>query len=295
MATPFLKWAGGKARLVPTVAQAIAGFQPARYFEPFLGGGAMYFGLHDRGVVSDAVLNDYNPDLIEAYSLLRDQPEALIVELRSIAGAYLDSPHDERAELYYRIRAEAPANPMGRAARLIFLNRTCFNGLYRVNRRGQFNVPHGRYARPRICDADLLRACSEVLQPAELLARDFVEVCDMAGAGDLVYLDPPYQPLSATSSFTAYTDSSFGMADQLRLSHAVRDLHNRGARVILSNSNHPMLVELYRDYHIHRVKMPRAINSVGSRRAPIEELLITNFEWEAAGEPAVSRGLTHVA
>lgn len=295
MATPFLKWAGGKARLVPTVAQAIAGFQPHHYLEPFLGGGAMYFGLQARGLMSAATLNDYNPALIEAYQLLRDEPTALIGELQHLATHYLEGPHESRADFYYRVRAESPETPLSRAARLLFLNRTCFNGLYRVNRRGQFNVPHGRYAKPRICDPELLLACSEALAATQLHARDFIEICNMAAPGDLVYLDPPYQPLSATSSFTAYTDSSFGMADQLRLAHAVRDLTARGVYVALSNSTHPMLEDLYRDFHIHRVKMPRAINSVGSRRAPIDELLITNFEWEPAVESGPARPLTSVA
>jgi DNA adenine methylase len=295
MASPFLKWAGGKSRLVPAVAEAVAGLAPGRYIEPFLGGGAMFFGLRERGLIGAAILNDFNPQLIEAYSLVRDDAPAVIAGLRNLEDAYLAAPHEERARIYYGIRANVPPSAPGRVVRLIFLNKTCFNGLYRVNRKGEFNVPHGRYVRPRICSPGVLNGCAEALHESRLLCADFVEVCETASAGDLVYLDPPYQPISPTSSFTAYTESSFGMADQVRLAHAVKEMTQRGAHVVLSNSAHPLLEELYRGYHVRKVKMARAINSVGRGRAPIDELLITNFEWGASADDDEAPDLTNVA
>jgi DNA adenine methylase len=196
--------------------------------------------------------------------------------------------------MYYEVRAQQPDSALGRATRLIFLNKTCFNGLYRVNRQGAFNVPHGRYARPRICAPEVVGGCADALRDARLSSVDFYEVCAAAVAGDLVYLDPPYQPISPTSSFTAYTDVSFGMADQVRLAHAVKEMTQRGVHVVLSNSAHPLLEELYRGYNVRKVKMARAINSVGRGRAPIDELLITNFAW-GAGAPAEEADLTNVA
>ena len=295
MASPFLKWAGGKSRLVPAVAEAVAGLSAGRYFEPFLGGGAMFFGLRERGAIATATLNDLNPELIEAYTLVRDQSPEVIRGLRQLEEEYLAATHEGRATIYYRVRSSAPEAPLARAVRLIFLNKTCFNGLYRVNRSGQFNVPHGRYSRPRICPETAIQASAEALGQSRLLCADFTDVCGAAAAGDLVYLDPPYQPISATSSFTAYTELSFGMADQARLAQTVREMTRRGVHVVLSNSAHPMLEELYRGYHIRRVKMARAINSVGGGREPIDELLITSFEWGGPEVASEDPGLTNVA
>lgn len=273
MATPFLKWAGGKARLVPTLTAEVAGLPVARYIEPFLGGGAVFFGLRAAGLRVPAILSDLNAELMTTFAAVRDDPEGVIATLRPLAEAYLAAGREERRELYYRVRASEPEGSTARAARLIFLNRTCYNGLYRVNRQGRFNVPHGRYVRPRILDEANLRACAAELAGVELRCADFVEVCAEAGEGDFVYLDPPYHPLSATARFTAYTDRDFGWEDQLRLAATVREMAARGAWFALSNSAHPAIAALYEGLHPRTVQMPRAINSRGSGRVPVPEFL----------------------
>lgn len=293
VASPFLKWAGGKGRLVPVVASAEGLFESERFIEPFLGGGAMLFGLKARGFQGGALAADLNGDLVETFIAVRDATEALIEALESLAGEYARLDAAGRARLYYEVRASRPAGPVERAARLIFLNRTCYNGLYRVNRAGHFNVPHGSYRNPRICDADGLRECARDLRGAAIRAADFEEICGEAGAGDFVYLDPPYQPLSKTASFTSYTDNPFGPAEQARLARVVRELDARGARFVLSNSALPGIAELYRGFRIVCVDMARNINSIGARRQPVAEFLISNVEVSASGperaaEPARS-------
>ncbi|MEP6870587.1 MAG: Dam family site-specific DNA-(adenine-N6)-methyltransferase [Anaerolineaceae bacterium] len=274
---PFLKWAGGKAKLAPAMLdRAPRTFN--RYHEPFLGAGAVFFAFRSRRSFP-ATLTDVNATLIETFQVVRDDPNSLHRELTPLADVYLPAPHDERARLYYQVRASTPATAAARAARLIFLNRTCFNGLYRENRSGRFNVPHGRYQRPTIHNASLLGVCSEALQAADLVCGDFESACARAAPGDFVYLDPPYHPLSTTSSFTNYTSGVFGFAEQVRLRDAFDSLSRRGVAAILSNSNHPAIRELYggRGYLFETVEMARAINAVGSKRAPIPELLISNF------------------
>jgi DNA adenine methylase len=250
----------------------------ARYHEPFLGGGAVFFWLADARGVREASLNDLNKDLIEAYSAVRDTVEPLIAELADLATRYLAMDAVERAEFYYTQRATMPLDPVRRTARLIFLNKTCFNGLYRVNRSGLFNVPHGDYTRPRILDAEVLRACSRSLNRVQLSSLDFEEACEAAKPGDFVYLDPPYQPLSATSRFTSYTKSDFDYSNQLRLADVFARLTQRGVVAVLSNSDHPDVERLYKQFTIRRVPMARSINSDGCGRAAITELLISNAE-----------------
>ena len=276
-ARPFLKWAGGKAKLAPTVLdRAPQAFD--RYHEPFVGAGAVFFALRARGAAA-ATLTDVNPALIETFQVVRDDPDGLCRALKPLAESYLPASHVNRAAQYYEVRASTPSTAVARAARVIFLNRTCFNGLYRENRSGGFNVPHGRYLRPGILDAGLLMACSEALRDAELRCGDFDEACAAATAGDFVYLDPPYHPLSATASFTSYTGGSFGLAAQTRLRDAFDSLSRRGVAAVLSNSDHEAIRALYegRGYRLETVPMSRAINSVGSKRAAVPELLISNF------------------
>jgi len=278
-AAPFLKWAGGKAKLAPLVVErAPAGFR--RYHEPFLGGGAVFFALASAKGPFPAVLNDANACLVECFAAVRDEVEAIVAALKELAGAYLPLDEAARAAFYYARRAQSSDDPVERAARLIFLNRTCYNGLYRVNANGGFNVPHGRYRNPRILDAARLRAASASLAGAELTCDDFEVACVRATAGDFVYLDPPYQPLSATARFTSYTSADFGPADQARLADAFEAMTRRGVAAMLSNSDHPNIRQLYdgRGYTFETVPMSRAINSVGSKRAPIPELLVDNFE-----------------
>ena len=277
MAKPFLKWAGGKGKLAPLIIER-APKRIARYHEPFLGGGAVFFALQEAGLVRDASLADSNADLMATYQAIRDDVDGVIKELGELSQQYLGREPSQRGLYYYEVRERRLLRrPDRKAARLLFLNKTCYNGLYRVNGKGHFNVPHGRYVRPTILDGERLREASASLAGAELRAEDFMDACARAQPGDFVYLDPPYQPLSATSAFTKYTGADFGFADQERLRDTFDDLTARGVPALLSNSSHPDIEELYREYEMDRVPMGRAINSNGRGRAPIDELLVSNL------------------
>ena len=275
--SPFVKWAGGKGRLLGQLLPYLpSSFE--RYIEPFVGGGAVFFHLHngDRLAGQGSVLIDQVEELINCYRVIQTDVEGLIAELEC------HEPYKLDAEYYYEVRAwdrqadYAQRNDVERAARTLFLNRTCYNGLYRVNRRGQFNVPFGRYRNPTICDAENLRAVHGALQGVTLLAGDFAQCLKVAGPGDLVYLDPPYHPLSDTARFTSYTSTDFGIADQRRLADLFRELDQRGCYVILSNSATGLVRELYRGYEQVEVQAPRAINCKGDERGAIPELLVVN-------------------
>lgn len=268
-ATPFLKWAGGKSQLL----QAFKPFLPARfhnYFEPFLGGGAVYFHLRSTRGLFPSFLSDLNQELIETYRAVRDFPEELIAHL---------SLHVNDKDYFYALRAAdtGKMTPVERAARLIFLNKTCFNGLYRVNRQGHFNVPFGAYKNPNTCNRELINECSKALQAAKLSCAPFTEVLEQARAGDFVYFDPPYQPISTTSSFTSYTSTAFTQADQARLANLVKELDRKGVLVMVSNSDNALIHELYSSLNIHTVLASRAINCKGKGRGRISELVITNY------------------
>lgn len=268
-ATPFLKWAGGKSQLL----QAFKPLFPARfnsYFEPFLGGAAVYFHLRSTRGVFPAFLSDLNQELIDTYTAVRDFPEELISHL---------STHINDKDYFYALRAAdtGKMTKVERAARLIFLNKTCFNGLYRVNRQGHFNVPFGAYKNPNTCNRQLINECSKALQSAKLSSAPFAEILKQVRAGDFVYLDPPYQPVSATSSFTSYTSVSFFQSDQEKLADLVRKLDRKGALVMVSNSDNALIHELYSGLRIQTVLANRAINCKGARRGQITELVITNY------------------
>jgi len=279
VAKPFLKWAGGKGK----VAQRILDSAPpkfGRYLEPFVGGGAVFFALREAHPSVPATLGDSNEGLIEAYTVIRDDVACLCEALLLHSETYLGrEPKEERAEYFYEQRKTVPDTAVARAARLIFLNKTCYNGLYRVNRSGEFNTPHGQYVRPTILDRDVLLAASAALQDVELRHETFEKVCSRAKEGDFVYLDPPYQPLSETANFTAYTVEDFGADQQKALKETFEELTARGVRALLSNSDHPLIRELYSAYdaQTETVPMSRAINSKGAGRKPIDELLIRNF------------------
>ena len=272
-ARPFLKWAGGKTSLLPQLLE-LAPAQINTYYEPFLGGGALFFALQAEGRFQGAVLTDLNRELVNAYTQVRDNVDALIRALSVHQRKYRAA--DDRAEYYYKIRGKRLTCSLGGAANLIFLNKTCFNGLYRVNSRGRFNVPHGRYANPTICDEENLRATSEALQGVELRVADFGSAASRAQRGDFVYFDPPYVPLSTTSNFTSYTASDFGMPEQRRLADAAAQLIANGASVVLSNSAHPDIADLYQSdaFHLAQVEAPRSINARASGRGPVREYLI---------------------
>ncbi len=271
---PFLKWAGGKTNLLP----ALLAHVPSRfgtYFEPFVGGGALFFALVRWGRIGRAVLSDINAELIDTYRALKHEVEAVIEHLDTY-------PHE--AEFYYALRARNPwTMPLAeRAARMIYLNKTGYNGLYRVNKRGQFNVPFGRYKRPNYKDFDNLRAVARALQGVALRVQSFEAVLEQAQPGDLVYFDPPYDPVSKTARFTQYHASGFGRAEQQRLAEVFRALVARGVYVLLSNADTPFIRSLYQGHaRLIPVQAPRFINSKAHKRGPQPELLVVgDHGWD---------------
>ena len=268
---PFLKWAGGKGRLLPELIARL----PERfgaYHEPHVGSGALFFELASRGALSAVNLSDVNPSLIDTYVAVRDCVEDVITILRKH-----QKKHDR--DYYYLVRAIDPSrlSLAGRAARVIYLNKTCYNGLYRENKAGQFNVPFGRYKNPTICDAVNLRNVSRALSGVGIERRGYASVLERANPGDFVYFDPPYHPLSATSSFTAYDRSGFTEDNQRHLRDVFAELARVGVYVMQSNSDTRLIRDLYADFCIDRVYARRAINSKGSRRGKVAELIIRNY------------------
>ncbi|MBD2312065.1 DNA adenine methylase [Desertifilum sp. FACHB-1129] len=263
---PFLKWAGGKSRLISQY-QPYFPTQFSGYYEPFLGGGAIYFHLQPHW----AVLSDINPELVNVYRCIRDDVEGAIALLEHHA-------HNHSYSYYYQVRALQPQDPIARAARFIYLNRTCFNGLYRENSQGQFNVPLGRYKNPKICYPELLKTASLALKNTEIQEMPFEQILDLKIAQNaFVYFDPPYHPLSSTSNFTAYSRHDFKQEDQERLRDIFATLAKRGVQVMLSNSDCPFIRELYQDFFIHPIFANRSINSNHQKRGKIGELLITSY------------------
>lgn len=266
---PFLKWAGGKRRLIAQYQAYFPDFQEInRYYEPFIGGGAIFFHYRPQ----TAVLADRNQTLIDVYQAVQEDVEAVITALK---------PHHNDSDYFYEVRAwdVTKLTLAQRAARIIFLNKTCFNGLFRENSKGKFNVPFGRYKKPKICDEERLRLAAEALQNVGLMAADFENVVETAVADDFVYLDPPYAPLTATSSFTQYDKDGFALADQIRLSETIAELTDRNCKVMLSNSSAPIIYELYdrTPYRLIEMQARRNINRNGNGRGPIKELLILNY------------------
>jgi len=269
---PFLKWAGGKRQLLPALVGHVRRLGPFRaYHEPFVGGGALFFELRNQDLVRDGVsLSDVNVRLIEAYQGVAGQVDEVIRLLRG---------HAERhcPEHYYAVRASFPGTLAERAARLIYLNRTCYNGLYRENSKGQFNVPIGRYVNPTICDEPTLRAASVALEAARLSVRPFDGVLSDAQPGDLVYFDPPYVPLTRTASFTAYAQDGFSMADQERLAEVFATLADTGVHVMLSNSKTDAVMALFAKFRIDTVLAKRSVNRDADGRGKVEEVIVTSF------------------
>ncbi len=261
---PLLKWAGGKRQLLPAIMRHL----PQRmntYFEPFVGGGAVFFALAAQKRFKRAVLSDQNEELILTYRAIQQNVHRVIALLSKM-------PHSEEA--YYEIRAQRPRNPERRAARMIYLNRTGYNGLYRVNRSGQFNVPFGRYARPNICDEERLLGVARALSGVRLEVADFGQLCAAARSGDAVYFDPPYVPVSPTARFAEYQSSPFGIEEHQRLAELYQDLSARGVDTLLSNSDTPITRKLFRQCGYELVSARRSINSAASRRGPTSELLV---------------------
>lgn len=263
---PFLKWVGGKGQLISQY-EPLFPAASLTYYEPFLGGGAIFFRL----LPHQAVLTDINLELVNVYCIVRDKVEAVIQQLEI---------HQRRhsPEYYYDMRSNPGKTPVEKAARLIYLNKTCYNGLYRENSKGQFNVPMGRYKAPRICHPELLRSVSQALKNAQIEVKPFDAVLTMAQTQqDFVYFDPPYQPISLTSRFTEYNRYAFGEADQIRLRDTFVQLAERGVNVMLSNSDCPFIRELYQGFKIHTILAARSINSNAEKRGKITEVLVTSY------------------
>jgi DNA adenine methylase len=270
-ARPFVKWVGGKGKLCRALSELLPPqVEFMRHVEPFLGGGALFFARNP----ATALLSDVNSDLIATYEAVRDEPCALISQLCSLAILH---GQDHYYAVRERYNERSSKSRVERAAQFIYLNKTCFNGLFRVNRKGEFNVPVGRYTNPNIADAGALLAASMRLQGIELRCASFERLLDSAGPGDFVYMDPPYAPVSATSNFTTYAKGGFSLADQERLAAVFHELDRRGARLMLSNSDAPLIRELYRGYQTDVVLAPRAVSCDGSGRGKVSELVIRNY------------------
>lgn len=259
---PFLKWVGGKRQLLPQL-QGLLPRSFKRYVEPFVGGGAMFFHLKPE----QTLLADANRELVDCYTAIRDCVDDVVEELQE---------HRYDKDHYYEVRARDPWEMRlpERAGRTIFLNRSGFNGLYRVNRAGRFNVPFGRYTNPLICDEVNLRGCSELLSTVQIEHSDFEQVASQAEEGDFVYFDPPYVPASPTASFTSYTPGGFGLQEQERLAELFSELASRGVQVMLSNSDTPLVRELYSGHRIESVSARRNINSKASKRGKVGEVVV---------------------
>lgn len=273
-ARPFLKWVGGKQQLL-TQFESLFPTKFARYCEPFSGGGAVFFHLwKTQRLPSRAFLFDNNPELVNAYIVARDKVDALIQALTIHQRLHSKS-------YYYKIRKldreKEQLSDVERAARTVYLNRTCYNGLFRVNSKGQFNVPIGSYASPQILLEPVIRAANAALQSVTIEVKDFRSIVKFGRSGDFIYFDPPYDPLTKTASFTSYTAENFAEDDQRALADVVKTLSEKGAHIMLSNSKTPLILELYKDFRIKTVQARRAVNSDANGRGCIAEVVVLNY------------------
>lgn len=274
MLAPILKWVGGKRQLLTTI-NSLLPEKITTYVEPFVGGGALLFDLQPKR----AIINDLNEDLINVYKVVKNNPEELLKLLEE---------HNEKnnEEYYYKIRALDRMNDydsmsdVEKASRIIYLNKTCFNGLFRVNQAGQFNSPYGRYKNPNIINKPVILAMSKYFNKNDIkiLNGDYKETLKNLRKGAFIYFDPPYLPISSSSSFTGYTENGFNEQNQKDLRDECDRLNNRGINFLLSNSDHPLIRDLYKDYEIITVKARRSINSKGNKRGEINEVLVRNYD-----------------
>ena len=306
LARPFLKWAGGKGKLLERFSdyfpKALADGSIHSYFEPFLGGGAVFFHVMQKYPVKKAYLRDANPELVLSYQVVQKDVEALIVQLGQMERLYLKLPESGRLKRFLKVRSDLNRALAGmdfqkyssawveRCAQILFLNKTCYNGLFRVNSKGWFNVPFGRYVNPAILNQETLRKASTLLAKAEIRQGDFGELLKEQArikTGSFIYYDPPYRPISATASFTAYSKGAFGDAEQKRLAQMFHALDRRGVYQMLSNSDpkntdptDDFFEDIYSDYQdrFFRVSASRNINAKGSSRGPINEIVITSYK-----------------
>ena len=300
-AKPFVKWVGGKTQLLEDIKRALpTDFSQKKdiiYVEPFVGGGAVLFWILQQfpnikkaiinDIIKKAIINDINPHLITTYRVIKEYPNKLIELLKSFQSEYIPLNEEERKNFYLNRRDiynSFSLSDIETAALFIFLNRTCFNGLYRVNSKGKFNVPHGRYANPKICDEETIWADSQVLQNVEILCGDFAETIAYAAPNALFYFDPPYKPLSKTSSFNSYAKEEFDDDEQIRLRDFCHQISAHKANFILSNSdvkgkdeNDNFFDEIYHAYNIRRVMATRMVNANPDKRGKLSELMISNI------------------
>jgi DNA adenine methylase len=300
LARPFLKWAGGKTQLLKQFSKRLPpemkNGEITHYVEPFVGGGAVFFYLGQRFSFDRSSIFDANEELILAYRVIKKSTNKLIHELESLESAYIPKSDEDRERLFYHVRdsfnkkkpeinfQKYDAEWVPRAAQSIFLNRTCFNGLFRMNRKGEFNVPFGRYKNPQILNKDNLNDVAALLKTTSIILGDFTLCKKFVDNTSFVYLDPPYRPLNDTSSFTSYAKDGFSDTDQRRLAGFFKELDKKGAKIMLSNSDprnenpdDSFFDELYAEYTIERVPAKRSINCNGTRRGEINELIITNY------------------
>ncbi len=280
-ARPVVKWAGGKSRLVPRLVELMPPGRFETYAEPFVGGGAMFFHLaaQPKRPFERAVLCDTNPDLVALYRAIQSRLDALVDRVRALRDEHMRRDPKRRRDHYYEIRDRdvTKAKPVDRAARLLFLNKTCFNGLWRVNASGRFNVPYGRYDKPNILDLDALRAAREALSGVRIVLGDYEKVTRTLAPGDFAYFDPPYVPVSRTSNFTSYAKSGFGEAEQAALAAELRRLAELGVPAMLSNAWTAETRALYKDLRCAKVPAARAINSDASKRGEVDEIVVMTY------------------
>ena len=298
---PFLKWAGGKTQLINKIESILPDVftknkKIKSYFEPFVGGGAIFFYLASNYNIKEAFLYDINKELILSYNTIKNDPDELINHLIELQNDFLPKDHAERKEYFLSIRKKFNSDLENinfdsyskkhiiRASYTIFLNKTCFNGLFRLNKKGEFNVPMGKYKNPTICDEKNIKNVAKALKIANIFNKSFIGSEKLIDDESLVYLDPPYRPLNKTSNFTSYSENEFNDDDQMKLANYFDRITKKGAIAILSNSdpknedeNDNFFDDLYQNYDIMRVKAKRFINRDGDKRGPINEILVKNY------------------
>ena len=292
---PFIKWVGGKGQLLPEINKLYPielGKNITKYAEIFLGGGAVLFDILSKYKLDEVYISDKNLELINTYKSIRDNVDILIKSLKEMEEQYIPLNNEDRKIYYYEKREEynslkinSEMNNIEKAILFIFLNKTCFNGLYRVNKKGEFNVPMGAYKKPKICDEENLKNVSLTLRNVKIVYADYRESEKFIDDKTFVYIDPPYRPLNITSSFTSYTENDFNDKEQIELAEYINVLNKKGAKIVISNSDPKnndiddnFFDKLYDNYNINRVKATRMLNSNASLRGAINELLITNYK-----------------
>lgn len=271
-AKPVVKWAGGKRQILSYLI-SVAPDKFGTYYEPFVGGGALLIELYNSGFLEKAIISDINEDLVDMYRIVKERPEELLHELSLLKFKNNREDYYKARDKYNSIKESNPE----KTALFIYLNRHGYNGLYRVNSRGEFNVPFGRYSNPSLPGREEIYSLSKVLKVTEVLNEDFEESVKSAGKRDFVYFDPPYMPVSSSSYFTDYNSAGFSKENQIRLYETFKSLSKRGVFVMESNSDSDFIEELYNGFNIVRIKARRNINSVASKRGPIDELIIRNY------------------